>query len=79
MNKTGLFRHRRENGILNVTQTANTVKKTQGQEKRSHWLMTQNPLRITVLKDYNVVPNTAATLNHECLTISSEIRSEFHS
>lgn len=51
MNKTRLFRHRTENGIINVTQTANAVKKTQGQEKRSHWSMTQNPLRITVLKN----------------------------
>lgn len=62
MNKTGLFRHRTENGIINVTPASNTVEKTQRQEKRSRWLMAQNPLRIAVVKNYNVVPK------HSCYT-----------
>lgn len=62
MNKIGLFGHRTENGIKNVTPTSNTVEKTQWQEKRSHWLMTQNPLRIAVVKNYNVIPE------HSCYT-----------
>ena len=61
MNKTGLLRHRTENGRINVTPTSNTVEKTQRQEKRSHWLMTQNPLRIAVVKNY-VIPE------HSCYT-----------